>query len=437
MRMTKQGETLAGHIGNKEWENAHALVQEIHNVQTLVKSGWDLIWNNPDVPPAIVRFLLIKIKVLSRYQNRLYPVGLFPFMAQEKMGELLKNSTVTTIKAFFGALTDTYRGSMVVKWPQREALKGEIDALWTGFLRLPLWYSGISQGDPDSLAQLMSVRSLHDLEQFPELKALWHKTELLLKAALGIDLDSDDWRVLHAIAEMDCLSVIMLFALRLYPNEIYTCDSDGNTPLHIAVTKPIFPQKTINPTDDSRYNHFRTGYPEEIKQAQEFMAAFLLTKHPEGAKYVDATQRVPLLTSILSLPTQLRRTKQPNDHNVVSQAQLDHRLNKLIEAAPEALVSRDFTTRLYPFQMAASVDAPLKTIYTLLRSDPSALKYRMITKREADYERILIENDRLKRELQEKDELLQQLQSKLEQYEKRIDVEEECNGKRKRSRLAS
>jgi hypothetical protein len=87
--------------------------------------------------------------------------------------------------------------------------------------------------------------------------------------------------------------------------------------------------------------------------------------------------------------------------------------------------------------MAAVENAPLDSIYTLFRADPSALKHRRITKREADYERVLRENSELKRKLADKN-MLEKLQRQLELYEGQkmiTDSEEECNdGERKRPR---
>jgi len=422
MPVTKQGEALAAHIENKEWEKARILVQRIVNVQTLLKSGWEDVWNVPDVPSTLVYSLLVKIKVLSiSFQNKLYPIGLYPWMFQEKFRELWREASVSTCKAFLQALTHTYRGGITVKWPKKESLKDEIYYMWSTYLGLPSHYSGHGgrvEAKEESRDAVMSVHSLDDLERVPELQKLWEKTELLIKASVGRDLDSDDedWLVLHAIAKVDCLSVVMWFALKLYPEQIRTRDANGNLPLHIAVQKPIYAQQYFVGIHESRYHHFRTVYPEEYQDAEEFMACFLLNAFPEGATYMDAQHHVPLVVSLLTLAAQ-REENSRNQYYIHSDQQQQHRLNRLIEAAPEALVSRDFETRLYPFQTAASVNAPLDSIYTLLRSDPSALKYRRLTKREADYERLLKENSELKSELNEKDAMLKELRVKLKRYE--------------------
>ena len=60
MAVTKQGSALATHIENKEWQKARTLITSIINVQTLIKSGWLLVWNLPDVPGSLVLLLLTK-----------------------------------------------------------------------------------------------------------------------------------------------------------------------------------------------------------------------------------------------------------------------------------------------------------------------------------------------------------------------------------------
>jgi cell division protein FtsB len=69
--------------------------------------------------------------------------------------------------------------------------------------------------------------------------------------------------------------------------------------------------------------------------------------------------------------------------------------------------------------MAAVANAPLDFIYTLFRGDPAALKYRRLTKREADYERVLEENANLKMELEKKTKYIQELQSQLKEFERK------------------
>ena len=103
-------------------------------------------------------------------------------------------------------------------------------------------------------------------------------------------------------------------------------------------------------------------------------------------------------------------------------------------AAPQALASRDLTTGLYPFQTAAVANAPLDFIYTLFRGDPSALKYRRLTKREADYERVLEENATLQLELEKKTHYIQELQSQIKEYEKKLSSGKKGSPARKRTK---
>lgn len=428
MPITKQGEALSAHITNKNWEEARKLIHLIVNVKTLLNSGWLRVWNVDDVPSSLIFLLLSKIKILSQYQQKLYPIGLFPFMFQEKFGQLLREGSPSTLQATLRALTGTYKsGSSEMAWPKPDSLKEEINRLWSQYLGIPMVYAGATtrpKGNEEHLAIAFSVNSLDDLSQHPELHSLWLKTEVLIKAACGRSLDDDsqeeNWLVLHDIVQLDVLSIVMWFAIRLYPEQLTTQDENGNIPLHIAVTKPIFVHQLTfrhNPT----YNHTQHSvawYPsgELAEQAQEFMAVFLLRKNAQGATYMNANFHTPLLVSLLTYAEQ-RSIKPSNNYCTHSELQYQRRLTFLVKAAPEALVSRDLSTGMYPFQTAAVANAPLDVIYTLFRGDPSALKYRKITKREADYERVLEDNAQLQQEVLEKDVIIQSLEKKLKEYE--------------------
>lgn len=428
MAVTKQGTALAAHIENKEWQKARALVTSIINVQTLVKSGWLLVWNLPDVPGSLILLLLKKIKVLSHYQRKPFPIGLYPFMFQDKFSDFVQQTPPSSLQAFLIALSDTYRD---VEWPKPNQLEEYIDTLWQDYFGLPHRYSGGNRvtGNQEHVQAALRVHSLQDLEKEPELHSLWLKTEILLKAASGYNLEQDDndeqqeWLVLHAIAELDCLTIIMWFALRLYPHQATMRRKlDGNTPLHIAVTKPIFAshEDSFHHGPAHIIHHERTMYPLELQEAQDFMASFLAKAVPQSATYMNDNYHTPLIHCIQSYASHCHICP-PHGNNrcVHSQVQYQTRLKSLIGAAPQALASRDLSTRLYPFQMAAVANAPLDFIYTLFRGDPAALKYRRLTKREADYERVLEENANLKMELETKTKYIQELQSQLKEFERK------------------
>lgn len=440
---TKQGEALSTLLQNGQWDDARFLLQRIINVQTLAKSGWNVVWNKENVPSDFVYSLLKRIQVVScQMQNKTYPTGLYPYMFHEQFGTLWKNASPETCSAFLRALTGDYRG---VAWPRKERLKAMIDTLWVDTLVLPTQYSIPTRperytGNEEVKRDVLSIHSLEDLERFPQLKSLWKKTVVLLKAYLGMELEEeenedDDWLVAHAIAQVDCLPIVMWFALKLYPEQVSTRDAHGNIPLHIAVTKPVYCQQYHIGIRESIFHHVRTLYPEEYIEAQDHMAIFLVKHFAQGATYMNPHRRVPLLVSLLTLQAQ-RATPHANLNYHYSEFNQDDRLQKLVEAAPQVLCSRDYNTKLYPFQLAASVHAPLNTIYMLLRNDPSALKYRRLSKRESDYERLLTENASLKNELKQRNKLVDELQYKLDQYEskKRMDETSDAHCFRKRAR---
>ena len=160
-------------------------------------------------------------------------------------------------------------------------------------------------GNEEHIQAALRVNSLDDLEQEPELQSLWLKTEILLKAATGFSLEhvenEQEWLVLHAIAELDCLTIIMWFALRLYPHQAtIRRSSDGNTPLHIAVTKPMFASQEETFRGPPLIHNERTMYPLALEQAQDFMAVYLAKAVPQSATYMNANYHTPLIHSILS-----------------------------------------------------------------------------------------------------------------------------------------
>jgi len=168
------------------------------------------------------------------------------------------------------------------------------------------------------------------------LSKMWTVVNLLLKAEYHRSIsdplpNNKVWRVVHACAGIrNCPSnLLLMFAIKLYPMQVFERDEDGNLPLHIAATIPV--------TSDDRGN-------ENIR--------LLAAVYPGAARTTCHKGKLPL-----SLVLQ-------------SGYGWDKGIEDILRAYPAALTVKDEETNLFPFMAAAVSDAPLETIYKLLRANP-------------------------------------------------------------------
>ena len=116
------------------------------------------------------------------------------------------------------------------------------------------------------------------------------------------------------------LGNVIPLAVRLYPEQLSKRDANGNLPLHIAVSTPVEKQR------QQRYGRF------QVTDA----VSVLLDAYPQAACVADCHGR-------LALHLALERGKRSWNFGI----------QKLVDAAPRALETRDVKTGFYPVQLAA------------------------------------------------------------------------------------
>jgi hypothetical protein len=129
----------------------------------------------------------------------------------------------------------------------------------------------------------------------------------------------------------DCPPCVIELALQLYHDHLLEIDHDGYAPLILAISHGL-----------------------------EGVVNVVLRANPSAASIPNAQGRVPLMLA------------------AASHYSWETTIKSLFAAEPRAISSRDPTTLLYPFAVAAVDESreeadQLSTIYELLRVDPSVL----------------------------------------------------------------
>lgn len=173
------------------------------------------------------------------------------------------------------------------------------------------------------------------------------RIQLLLNAATGRDTDSSQPILLHEVvafqSDLD-LSLVVPLAVRLYPDQISTRDTNGNLPLHIAASSPA----------QRKRQYMRLVVQDAVD--------VLVSSYPTAARVPNREGRLPLHLALACG----RRTWNTG-------------ICALVDTAPQALMTRDVKTHLYPVQLAAIHEADddlesLRTIYELLLAWPPVLR---------------------------------------------------------------
>ena len=152
----------------------------------------------------------------------------------------------------------------------------------------------------------------------PEIKLFWNKVRLLLCAIERgnvTDVDTPNFRCLHAATSLGPGIPMQLFgmAAKIHPNEAMEKDKYGRLPLAKAAASSLHGIQC------------------------RYVMDCLLNANPKAASVPDANGRLPLTLAILSGKAWERGVK------------------SLVDAAPQALLTRDVQTHLYPFMLAAVV----------------------------------------------------------------------------------
>jgi hypothetical protein len=236
-----------------------------------------------------------------------------------------------------------------------------------------------------------------------------------------LPLDPEELFVLHAVSAVDCPRFVVQLAIRKYPTQLFQRDEHGRSPLMIACAAPIYPyhnlsddmswthdnvdddnnnnnndnddgstdhseeqattQRSIETTHETNLTAVETSEESEslphvqesklsvielILQSSKILAE-MIQSSPEqkeilkygGADWVDPSGRLPLHIAIDSGKTW-------NDG-----------IDALIKIYPESISITDRSTKLFPYQLAATKaiqnDSAVNDCYKLLRLNPTVL----------------------------------------------------------------
>lgn len=240
----------------------------------------------------------------------------------------------------------------------------------TPLLRLWVRYFVILGSDA-----IENVNSHEDLSG--ELLEAWNKTEFLLRCAhlgtLEVAATAKRFRTLHAAAAVDCPRPILKIAAQLHQQQIHERDEDGRTPLMIACSAPVFQVRDLS---DAGYTLEDVIHGDEINnngiaqqnnnsaaadqgRPQPSVIEILIranedTVSASGARLSDPSGRLPLHMAL--------ETGKPWNQGVKC----------LVDAFPESVSIADRSSKLFPFQLAATGD--LSSAFELLRLDPTLLE---------------------------------------------------------------
>mmetsp|Transcript_8238 Transcript_8238/g.12664 ORF Transcript_8238/g.12664 Transcript_8238/m.12664 type:complete len:389 (+) Transcript_8238:143-1309(+) len=175
--------------------------------------------------------------------------------------------------------------------------------------------------------------------------------------------------LVHAAAQTPCCPRPFLYTLmKFFPEQALQYDYEGNTPLlHVAAS-------VISDGPTSCWDQELDGYRDQ--EAEEKMDMDNYTNIDDQVKTVPSKD---LLLLMLDWNNQAARMADINGRLPLTHALLHNKkwsegVENLVLAAPKALATRDPTTLLYPFQLAACVGQDTDTIYNLVRSFPQNIQ---------------------------------------------------------------
>ena len=220
-----------------------------------------------------------------------------------------------------------------------------------------LWYEYAKNPSNELVIQDFLMNRPVDVKD-PGVAKLMHRIQILLDATTGRDMkDSSDPISIHEVVAYQSklgLGSVIPLAVRLYPDQLSTRDTNGNLPLHIAVSMPM--ERTRQ----------RFGRFQEVNAVDA-----LLQSYPQAASIANGDGR-------LALHLALRYGRRNWNTGI----------EKLVDAEPRALTTRDVETHFYPVQLAAVSCSgnddyndnddnleSLTTVYQLLLAWPPVLQY--------------------------------------------------------------
>lgn len=176
----------------------------------------------------------------------------------------------------------------------------------------------------------------------PEITLFWNKVRVLMCAmdrGNVTDVDTPNFKCLHAATSLGSNIPMQLYgmATKIHADEAMEKDKHGRLPLTIAAASSL-----------------------QGIQCR-YVVDCLLNVNPRAASVLDASGRLPLSLAVLSGKAWERGVK------------------SLADAAPQALVTRDIETHMYPFMLAAAaVNAP-ETYSSVLTNEESSSERDLIS----------------------------------------------------------
>jgi Ankyrin repeats (3 copies)/Ankyrin repeat len=251
---------------------------------------------------------------------------------------------------------------------------------------LRLWVRCFVMLGDDVLERFRGPEDLHG-----ELGETWQKTELLLRCAhLGSlagpsfssmtspsaakNIASErippqyTFRLVHAVAAVDCPRPVVKMATILYPKQLIEIDEMGMTPLLIASKAPIYKVRDLSDDgfmlEDRVYGDSDSDSDHDMDDGdradsgQPSVLEILVNANPFAARiesqFGPNKGRLPLHLAVA--------TGKPWNEGIKS----------VLAAFPEAISRIDPLTGLYPFLQAATTERPeCGVILELLKKDPS------------------------------------------------------------------
>jgi Ankyrin repeats (3 copies) len=204
---------------------------------------------------------------------------------------------------------------------------------------------------------------------YPNLQAVLSRVHsfnsLLQSKEAASSLSPRRCRTLHAAAAVDAPRAVLHICLRMYPEQLLERDEQGRTPLLVAAAAPIYPAHNLSddgyslqetdgvvPTATTTSDHMRA---EDATPGIPSVLEVLLSAYPEGAQQLDPSGRLPLHIALES-------GKRWCDG-----------VSALVQAYPDAVAIADRSTKLYPYQLAATRENVYNT-FALLRLNPTLLQ---------------------------------------------------------------
>lgn len=151
----------------------------------------------------------------------------------------------------------------------------------------------------------------------------------------------------------------------MYPKQLLERDEQGRTPLLVAAAAPLYPHHNLaddgyslheSVDDDPTPTTNLLSLTEDASQTPVTTSVLevLLSAHPESAQQLDPSGCLPLHVALAS-------GKRWCDG-----------VSALVQAYPESVALADRSTKLYPYQLAATQENVYNT-YALLRLNPTLL----------------------------------------------------------------